>query len=176
MKWFKHESDASTNLKLEQVLDEFGLHGYGFFWLCLELVAGQGGLEFKLKPEKNWKKALMKKSNLNEDRTDKILVRFGELNLIDKKALKRNILYIPKLAERADEYTVKLRSKSGQYRDNVGLEQNRIEKKRIEQTPQAAMGTNFNNFKTKNPGADRKKTPSSFQSVGEMLKKKAGIS
>ncbi len=171
MKWFKHESDASTNLKLEQVLDEFGLHGYGFFWLCLELVAWQGGLEFKLKPEKSWKKAIMRKSNLNEDRTDKILARFGELGLIDKKALKRNILYIPKLAERADEYTDKLRTKSRQYRDNVGLEQNRTDKKRIEQTPR----NNFN-FKKENPGAERKNTPSSFQAIGEVLKKKSNIS
>ena len=42
MKWFKHESDAYTNLKLEQVLDEFGMGGYGFFWLCCEIVGHQG--------------------------------------------------------------------------------------------------------------------------------------
>lgn len=39
MKWFKHFSNASTSLKLNAFMDEFGVKGYGHYWLLLELLA-----------------------------------------------------------------------------------------------------------------------------------------
>ena len=41
MKWFKHDTDASQDAKLQNVLIDYGLEGYGLYWYCIELIAGQ---------------------------------------------------------------------------------------------------------------------------------------
>lgn len=41
MKWFKHDSDANLDAKLQNVLLDYGLEGYGLYWYCLELIAGK---------------------------------------------------------------------------------------------------------------------------------------
>ena len=40
MKWFKHQSDAHMNAKLQKILIKYGAQGYGLYWFCLECVAG----------------------------------------------------------------------------------------------------------------------------------------
>ena len=135
MKWFKHETDAHTNLKLQSVIDIHGVGAFGFYWICVELVGLQGE-NFKLSPEKNWKNYLKKFSGLHEDTIETLLDCFAKTNLIDKRALSRGILYIPKLEERQDEYTQKLRRKSGHNPENVVLEEKREEKNRREDKPE----------------------------------------
>jgi len=137
MKWFKHESDAYTNLKLQQIIMEFGMDGYGLFWICLELVAQQSA-NFRLEKDKMWKPVLAKNASIGQKKTEEILNRFGELNLIDAHSLKRGHLYIPKLAERADEYTAsKLRTLSRHSPDTLptvsGQSRSRLEQIRIEE-------------------------------------------
>lgn len=39
MKWFKHLSSANRDEKLARIRDEFGLEGYGLYWLILEIIA-----------------------------------------------------------------------------------------------------------------------------------------
>lgn len=41
MKWFKHDSDANQDAKLQNVLLDYGLEGYGLYWYCIELIAGK---------------------------------------------------------------------------------------------------------------------------------------
>lgn len=38
MKWFKHFYNASSSMKLQRVIDEFGVEGYGHYFLLLELL------------------------------------------------------------------------------------------------------------------------------------------
>lgn len=38
MKWFKHDSNASTDAKLKKVKLKYGMSGYGLYWHCLELI------------------------------------------------------------------------------------------------------------------------------------------
>lgn len=40
MRWFKHDSDANSDAKLKRVRIKYGLEGYGLYWYCLELIAG----------------------------------------------------------------------------------------------------------------------------------------
>lgn len=132
MKWFKHEADAHTNMKLQALIDKLGIAGYGYYWACVELVASQGGDGFKIGKEKHWEEHLKKMLNIEPKDQKKYLVELARHNLIDLKSLKIGDLYIPKLEERCDEYTEKLRRKSRQHTDNVGLEQKRTDKKRRE--------------------------------------------
>lgn len=132
MKWFKHETDAHTNLKLQSVVENFGDKGVealGYFWSLLEIVGHQGE-NFRLKREKNWKNQLKKFLGMDTTQQETYLKFFAKKNLIDKKALRIGDLYIPKLEERQDEYTEKLRRKSRQSPDNVPLEQKRTEENR----------------------------------------------
>ncbi|BDQ36327.1 hypothetical protein SYK_06870 [Pseudodesulfovibrio nedwellii] len=41
MKWFKHMSDAHRDPKLIALMDEFGVEGYGMWWIICEVVADQ---------------------------------------------------------------------------------------------------------------------------------------
>lgn len=40
MRWFMHDSNAHTDAKLRKVMMRFGADGYGLYWYCLELIAG----------------------------------------------------------------------------------------------------------------------------------------
>lgn len=110
---------------------EFGLEGYGFFWVCLELVAQQGNA-CKIKGERSWKRVLTYITRQKEERVDELLKAFAEIQLIDKKALEDNVLYIPKMADYSDEYTKRIRRVYGQGTDKVVLEENRREENRID--------------------------------------------
>ena len=41
MKWFKHDSDANLDDKLQNLMLDHGLKGYGLYWYCLELIANK---------------------------------------------------------------------------------------------------------------------------------------
>lgn len=132
MKWFKHETNAYMNLKLQAVINKFGLEGYGYYWACVELV-GEQGKNYCVNCEKSWKILFQKLLNIEIKKQDILLDFFSEVGLIDKKALKRGDLFIPKLQERSDEYTKRVERRFGQDTDNVPLEEKRRDKKRIEE-------------------------------------------
>jgi len=41
MRWIKHDVDANQDAKLQNVLLDYGLEGYGLYWYCIELIAGK---------------------------------------------------------------------------------------------------------------------------------------
>jgi len=104
MKWFQHQSDSYTNIKMQELMEDFGIKGYGIFWLLCEMVAQQG-IDYSIHSTKNWKKSVARNSSLKVGELDKILSRLGELNMIDGGALSKNILYIPKMGDYSDDYT-----------------------------------------------------------------------
>lgn len=133
MKWFKHETDAHTNLKLQAVIEKFGVAAYGYYWACVELVANQG-TDFCLGREKQWEKVLEKFLNVKISVQKEYLCFFAKMKLIDGQSLKKGKLYMPKLESRQDEYTEKKKRKvSGHNPDNVPLEEIRTEEKRTEE-------------------------------------------
>jgi len=38
MKWFKHDSRANRDAKIEKLMLRYGADGYALYWLCLELI------------------------------------------------------------------------------------------------------------------------------------------
>jgi hypothetical protein len=141
MKWFKHNTDSYSNLKMGAILDEFGTSAYGFWWICVELV-GQQGIEYRLEATKGWRRALNRFS-VNEGEIDRWLKAFGTINLIDAEALARGDLYIPNLSEYCDDYYSKsVRTISQKVRtisENVPLEEKRREEIRKEEKPTASL-------------------------------------
>lgn len=118
MKWFQHLSTAYSDIKIQDLLDEFGAEGYGIFWICCELVASQGN-GFRIMSGQNWTKRVGLIAKLNEKKTSTIITFMADVGLIDKKSLNRGILSIPNLYKYADETTKKVRRVVGQSPDNV---------------------------------------------------------
>ncbi|HCJ67019.1 MAG TPA: hypothetical protein DHV62_06770 [Elusimicrobia bacterium] len=145
MKWFKHDCDMHTDLKIQSLLEKYGLEGYALWNLCLELL-GKEGHKGRLNTKSGWKNALLKISGWSANgKIDEILNVMGELSLICPKSLKCGNLYIPKFIKRTDDYTQrKLRTNSEQSTDNVRVDKNRIDKIRTEYIK--IKGLDINNF------------------------------
>ena len=111
MKWFKHLTSAYTDIALRQIVEDFGMEGYGLWWITCELI-GQQGENFRIKKEKNWKISLKIISKLEEEKINKILEQFAKLDLIKEKELKNGILSIKNMSKYADEYFIKKKRQS----------------------------------------------------------------
>ena len=134
MKWFKHDTSAHSDAKLEKVMIKYGLQGYGLYFYCLELIAAEveaHNLTFELEHDSE---IIARRVNLSADLVQEMIAFMADLGLFE---IDRGVVRCLKLATRSDEYTAKLlrrQALSGESPDNVPtksplLEQNRIEEK-----------------------------------------------
>lgn len=134
MKWFQHQCDSYADLDLQELIEEFGISAYGFFWFLCELV-GHQGRNYRVSFGKNWKKTAQRWSRLEQKRMEDILTKMAKLTLIDKKALNVGTLYIPKMRKYSDDYEKrKVRRESEQDTNTITLDKIRIDKNRIDTT------------------------------------------
>jgi len=110
---------------MQEFLHEAGIEGYGLFWLCCELVAQQG-VDYQLKPNKSWKKALSYISRLDEKEVSRYLFFMASAGLIDSGALENGSLFIPNMADYSDDYTKKQHRKSVQGTDSVRTKSEKV--------------------------------------------------
>lgn len=159
MKWFKHQSDSYTDLKMRTLLDEFGADGYATFFILCELVAQQGH-KYKLISGTFWKILAPKILQLEQKRFENIIQKMANLKLIDSKALSIGTLYVPKMKKYCADYDNKkvrtlsghcpdiVRTLSGAVSEKVPLEEKRKEEKRIYINSKAIKETKRNDIKT----------------------------
>ncbi len=131
MRWFQHQSDSYTNLKMQGLIAEHGMEGYGAFWVICELVAQQGK-DYAIGGDKGWKRALLVMTKLEGQKLENILSLLAEMNLIDKKALNRGILSVPKMGDYSDDYTKRLRRDTEPTPNKVRVDKSRVDKSREE--------------------------------------------
>lgn len=147
MKWFKHECDMHTNLKIQILIAKHGLEGYAIYNLSLEMV-GKEGKSGRINSNLMWKQGILKVASWSDEgKLKDILETLASIGLICSKSLKYGHLHIPSFAKRADEYSQK---KSGQNPDNVTthLGKNRIDKNRLDNILRGYCF--FKNFKFEN--------------------------
>lgn len=156
MKWFKHDTDASIDAKLQELLLDYGAVGYGMYWYCIELIAKDvtpKNFTFELEHDA---RIIARNLNLSIKEASDIMKKMVDLGLFD--FANNNKLRCIKLAYRLDDFTRKgvdaskivenfnkenptllvqsptksdkVRSKS----DKVPLDKNRKDKKRIEES------------------------------------------
>lgn len=107
MRWFKHLTNASEDIKIKLLEEKFGNDGYAAFFKLLEKV-GKEGERYRLSFEKYPLSTLAKDLCLSEDLLTKILEEMAKTELIDSKVFKKKEeIYIPKLRKYADEYTMR---------------------------------------------------------------------
>jgi len=105
MKWFKHDADANMDAKLQEILLDYGLEGYGLYWYCIELIAGNVGPEnitFELEHDA---RVIARNTCSTAQRVEEMMKKFSELGLFE---MSEGVISCLKLAKRADDYTAKL--------------------------------------------------------------------
>lgn len=105
MKWFKHDATANMDHKLQDVLLEFGLEGYGLYWYCLEMIAGNvkpENLTFQLDHDV---RMIARNVGSTPDRVREILAHFVKVDLFRMDGEK---IVCAALAKRCDDFTAKV--------------------------------------------------------------------
>ncbi len=84
MKWFKHDTGANMDAKLQEVLLDYGLEGYGLYWYCLELISGKiekENVQFKLEHDA---RIIARNTGSTVQKVQDIMNRFVELRLFEQ--------------------------------------------------------------------------------------------
>tara|TARA_R110000868_G_scaffold113754_1_gene305093 strand:- start:35 stop:664 length:630 start_codon:yes stop_codon:yes gene_type:complete len=136
MKWFKHDSTANMDAKLQSVLLEYGMEGYGLYWYCLELIAQTvtpENITFNLQHDS---RIIARNTGLGVQKVQEIMTHFVNIKLFQSN---NGLITCLKLANRTDDYITKITRKSVQSTDivrtlsgNVPLEEIRQEEIRLE--------------------------------------------
>lgn len=103
MKWFRHESDSHTNVKMRMMFRKHGLAGYGLVWVCREMAAKEGNA-FRVATSKDWLITLSESTKLSIEDLSPMLSYAAEIGLIDGDAYSKGDLYVPKMVEYTDDY------------------------------------------------------------------------
>lgn len=162
MKWFKHDSDANLDDKLQNLMLDHGLKGYGLYWYCLELIANKfdhTNINLELKHDA---RIIAKNTGETVKEVEDMMRRMVELDLFTQS---QGIIQCLKLGTRfeasASSHPLvrdmvkqlkatngKVMIKSQSNHNIVTAEEKRIEKKRTEENK---LLTDFNTFYSKYP-------------------------
>lgn len=83
MDWFKHDSNANLDEKLQEVLLDYGLEGYGLYWYCLELIVGrisQDNITFELKHDA---RIIARNTGSTPQKVEEMMRKFISLGLFE---------------------------------------------------------------------------------------------
>lgn len=158
MKWFSHDSNAYRNPDMELLIDKWGWDWYGRWWVIVEMVAERveyDNQSFALQTNNGnpiTVKRLSRNLGTNATRLEAFCGFLADNNLIDAELWNtKKLVRIPKLAKRSDEYTKRVRRKSGQEPDNIRAirEDRTLEDKRRKKEREAEFHS------VENPAAER---------------------
>lgn len=100
MKWIKHDTDANQDAKLQNVLLDYGLEGYGLYWYCIELIAGKvdkDNITFELEHDA---RIIARNTGSTAQKVQEIMRYFVEIGLFECSS---NVITCFKLAKRLDK-------------------------------------------------------------------------
>lgn len=110
MKWFKHDTDANMDAKLQEVMLDYGLEGYGLYWYCIELIAQRvngDNLTFELEHDC---RIIARNTGSTPQKVEQMMKSFIGLGLLDAD---NGHVFCLKLASRCDDFTAKAVRRSG---------------------------------------------------------------
>jgi len=148
MEWFRHDSNANLDDKLQQVLLSYGLEGYGLYWYCIELIVNKvsaDNITFELKHDA---RVIARNTGSTPQKVEEMMKHFVELGLFEAHA--NGLITCMKVAKRlsasatSNQYMRKiihtintnndLQLPSCHRHDVVMKEEKRIEEKRVIKT------------------------------------------
>jgi hypothetical protein len=83
MDWFRHDSNANLDEKLQEVLLDYGLEGYGLYWYCIELIVGKtntDNITFELKHDA---RIIARNTGSTPQKVEEMMKRFVTLGLFE---------------------------------------------------------------------------------------------
>lgn len=86
MEWFKHDSNANLDEKLQEVLLDYGLEGYGLYWYCIELIVGKvsaDNITFELKHDA---RVIARNTGSSVQKVEEMMKRFVDVGLFENQA------------------------------------------------------------------------------------------
>lgn len=101
MKWFRHDSDASIDAKLQSLMLDYGAKGYGLYWYCVELIAqgvSENNITFELEHDA---RIIARNLNLTAQETTDMMEKMIELGLFSMTQNHKLACY--SLAKRLDQ-------------------------------------------------------------------------
>lgn len=100
MQWVKHDTDANQDAKLQNVLLDYGLEGYGLYWYCIELIAGKVDKEnitFELEHDA---RIIARNTGSTHQKVEEMMKYFVKIGLFE---CSNNTITCLKLAKRLDQ-------------------------------------------------------------------------
>lgn len=85
MEWFKHDSNANLDEKLQEVLLDYGLEGYGLYWYCVELIVGKvssDNITFELKHDA---RIIARNTGSSAQKVEEMMKRFVDVGLFENQ-------------------------------------------------------------------------------------------
>tara|TARA_R110000868_G_scaffold210375_1_gene460403 strand:- start:32870 stop:33592 length:723 start_codon:yes stop_codon:yes gene_type:complete len=110
MKWFKHDTDANMDAKLQEVMLDYGLEGYGLYWYCIELIAQRvngDNLTFELEHDC---RIIARNTGSTPQKVEQMMKSFIKLGLLNAD---NGHVFCLKLASRCDDFTAKAVRRNG---------------------------------------------------------------
>ena len=110
MKWFKHDTDANMDAKLQEVMLDYGLEGYGLYWYCIELIAQRvngDNLTFELEHDA---RIIARNTGSTPQKVAQMMTSFIDLGLLNAD---NGHVFCLKLASRCDDFTAKAVRRNG---------------------------------------------------------------
>ena len=96
MEWFRHDSNANLDEKLQEVLLDYGLEGYGLYWYCIELIVGKtsaDNITFELKHDA---RVIARNTGSSPQKVEEMMKRFISVGLFENTDGKITCLKVAK--------------------------------------------------------------------------------
>lgn len=147
MKWFKMDCDAQDNLDMRKLVDEWGWDWYGRYMAIIGkvgMLVNENNLSFTLSTNNGDPfpvRLLADDLSTTVQRLSDFCQYLADNRLIDPEAWNsKNLIFIPLMRKRADEYTKKLLTKSRQcpVQEEEVEEEEEVEVEKKKKEPQAA--------------------------------------
>ena len=148
MKWIKHDTDANQDAKLQNLLLDYGLEGYGLYWYCIELIAGkvsEDNITFELEHDA---RVIARNTGCTSQKVEEMMRYFVNIGLFE---VSNNTITCLKLAKRLDKSMTsnpQMREIIGKLKshdkvmiksDKVMQEENRLEENRSDKNIKTLM-------------------------------------
>ena len=121
MRWFKHDSNANADSKLQNVLLDYGLEGYGLYWYCIELIAGKvevDNITFSLEHDA---RIIARNTGSTVQKVEEMMRYFIKIGLFENSD---GVITCMKLAKRLDQSMTSnkdMRAIIGGLKDKMGV-------------------------------------------------------
>lgn len=158
MQWFKHDADANMDARLQEVLLDYGLEGYGLYWYCLELITNKlssDNITFRLEHDA---RIIARNTGSTVQKITEMMTRFIDLGLFEDLDGTVTCLKLAKRLDKSMTNSTKMRDFIASVRErhdivsksHERIEENRTDKKkkRIEEdkTKEEVINEAFNKF------------------------------